>query len=432
MPKIPAGIFRKSASWILCGLLALGALSAHAAPQSGWWWNANESGRGFFIEIDDGWFFLSGYFYDDTGHATWLVSNDPMPNPTAYQGRLLAFSNGQSLMGDYRPPGPPAIAGDIAVAFSDDNHAMLTWPGGTVALERYQFESPQPGTFKPFNGWWWNPAESGRGMSIELQGEHMFIGAYMYDDDGKPVWYVADAMMTTPTRFVAALLQFSNGQTMGGPYRAPGAPAIVGTITVDFSGPDKATVTFSDDPPVPGLSSPKRGRSKVLEYEPQKRKKAPEKLQRYFGNFSQTVVKTGANASTITVTGTATWEQLGADLSALDRSVQFEIYKGHVDVELVGTIDQGDEICSAKGKGQQELFPFDGRLNVYADRAYHGALDFDMPVTITACDLTMTFVFPIRIPIKGTLHGTTMDGDTSGGGTGGTVESTHWHFIAGG
>ena len=28
----------------------------------------------------------------------------------------------------------------------------------------------------PENGWWWNPAQSGRGFSIEVQGDTMFLG----------------------------------------------------------------------------------------------------------------------------------------------------------------------------------------------------------------------------------------------------------------
>lgn len=435
MQTIPLAILRKIASWLASALLAFAALSAHAAPQSGWWWNPAEGGRGYFIEIDEGWLFLSSYFYDDTGHATWLVSNDPMSDPARYEGRLLALRNGQSLVGEYRPPEAPTVAGTIAVQFSDDNHATLTWPGGTVAIERYNFESAEPGSFTPFAGWWWNPAENGRGMSIELQGRHMFIGVYMYEEDGRPVWYVADAMMTTPTRFVAPLLQFANGQTMSGTYRAPTPPTTVGTITVDFSGPDRATVTLSDDAPSPGVAGPKKGRSKVIEIEPQKPKKPPQKLKRYFGNFSQELTKSGENPTKVTIKGTVTWEEVNlqaSDLVALDRSTTFEIYKAHVDVTLSGTVDQGDEICPAAGKGSQDLFPFDGSLNLGADGKYRGKIDYDMPVTITACGKELTFVFPLFLQMQGKMVGSTMDGNTSGIATGGMSESSDWHFIAGG
>src|SRR4051812_45207512 len=123
-PSRPAGRFLPF--FVALFLLAV-APWARAAPQSGWWWNPAESGRGFFIEIDEGWFFMSGYFYDTAGHATWLVTNDPMTEPTRYQGRLLAVSNGQSLVGDYHAPVSPAAVGSVALDFSDDNHASMDW-----------------------------------------------------------------------------------------------------------------------------------------------------------------------------------------------------------------------------------------------------------------------------------------------------------------
>ena len=426
-----SGTARQVLAFVVSLLLLVAAPWVRAAPQSGWWWNPNESGRGFFIEIDDGWFFMSGYFYDEAGHATWLVTNDPMPAPMSYQGRLLAVSNGQSLVGDYHAPVGPSVAGSVAVDFSDDNHAKLNWNGVSVDIERYAFESEQPATFVPFTGWWWNPDESGRGMSIEQQGQHMFIGLYMYEEDGRPVWYVADAMMASPTRFVAPLLQFANGQTMGGPYRAPSAPRTAGTLTVDFSAPDHATVTLSEDAPA---AAAKAGRSKVIEFQPQKPKAPPQKLQRYFGNFRQVITSSGANATVVTITGTVTWVQLdlaGSDLAMLNRATLYEIDRARLDLTLSGTITEGDEQCSATGSGGQDLFPFDGSLTLFADRSYRGKIDFDLPVTITACGETMTFPVPVLIQMRGKMSGTTLEGDTSGVSKGNAVEQTHWHFLGG-
>jgi hypothetical protein len=415
-------------------LLSMAAPWVHAAPQSGWWWNPDESGRGFFIEIDEGWFFMSGYFYDSAGHATWLVTNDPMTEPMHYQGRLLAVSNGQSLVGDYRAPGAPSVAGTVTVNFSDDNHARLEWNDASILIERQPFESAQPATFTPFTGWWWDPAESGRGMSLELQGQHMFIGLYMYEEDGRPVWYVADAMMTTPTRFVAPLLQFANGQTMGGGYHPPTGPRTVGTLLIDFTAPDRATVTLSDDPPAKAMSLTKSGLSKVRKYQPQKEKARPQKRQRYFGPFRQIITKSSPNPTITTITGQLTWDQLdldSSDLSALNGQTLFEIYTGRLDLTLTGTIDQGDEKCAVAGSGGQNISGPDGSLVLHADRTYGSHIDFDLPVTITACGITMTFPVPVLLRMNGKMEGTTLDGDVTGIGTGNTIEETHWHFIGG-
>ena len=70
--------------------LSLLAGVAEAAPESGWWWNPGQSGRGFSIEIQGDSMFVAGYFYENDGHPTWLASAGPMQGEMAYQGRLSA------------------------------------------------------------------------------------------------------------------------------------------------------------------------------------------------------------------------------------------------------------------------------------------------------------------------------------------------------
>ncbi|MEE9345008.1 MAG: hypothetical protein V3U88_05320 [Methylococcales bacterium] len=45
------------------------SVNAHD-PDTGWWWNANESGRGFSIEKQADKIFLAAYLYDDSGNPT--------------------------------------------------------------------------------------------------------------------------------------------------------------------------------------------------------------------------------------------------------------------------------------------------------------------------------------------------------------------------
>src|SRR5713101_1298789 len=228
----------KTRKGMLVGLLigvwlSLCPLVAHASPEVGWWWNAAESGRGFFIESRGGIIYLAGYFYESDGRATWLVSGGANADPYSYQGRLLRYSGGQTLFGAYQPPAAPTDAGPVMLQFSDDNHATLTWPGGTIALERQIFDEGDA-TFQPQSGWWWDPAEGGRGYSVEVQGNHLFLVAFMYDDAGNPVWYYSAGLMATPTHYEGQWLQFAGGQTMGGPYKPPAAPTPVGKLILDF------------------------------------------------------------------------------------------------------------------------------------------------------------------------------------------------------
>src|SRR5438128_12072338 len=45
-------------------------------------------------------------------------------------------------------------------------------------------------------GWWWNPAESGRGFSIEVQGNTVFLAGYLYGQDGHATWVAASGAMS--------------------------------------------------------------------------------------------------------------------------------------------------------------------------------------------------------------------------------------------
>lgn len=218
--------------------------SAFADPESGWWWNPNESGRGFFVESHGGLTFIGAYLYDDDGHAKWLVSGGPNADSYNWTGDLYYKTNGQTLFGTYVAPGNAVVVGQLSVHFSDDTHATLTWPGGQVAIEREPFGTGAP-AFSPYIGWWWNPNESGSGYSVEVQGSNLFVVGFMYDDSGRPIWYFSAGPMTDATTYHGDVLQFANGQTIGGPYKPPGTPANVATLDIQFVDETHATFTFN-------------------------------------------------------------------------------------------------------------------------------------------------------------------------------------------
>src|SRR5262249_53017901 len=80
----------------LAGALAMSLLSltpfpcsdAVAAPETGWWWNPAESGRGYFVESQGGITYMAVYLYADDGRARWLVAGGPNDDPYHYAGRL--------------------------------------------------------------------------------------------------------------------------------------------------------------------------------------------------------------------------------------------------------------------------------------------------------------------------------------------------------
>jgi len=243
-------------------LLALAAAPSRvmAGPAAGYWWNPATPGTGFVIETQGSQMFMAGFLYDASGNATWLASVGPMTTGNQYSGQVITYSGGQTLTGSYHPPTLSPATGTITINFSGETSGSLTWQyGGASAnfpIQRFDIvpggsSALQPET-NPQSGWWWNPAESGRGFAIEVQNGQMFIASYMYDNTGKPTWYSASGPMSDAALFQGEWSLLDNGPTLGGPYQAPGvANAMVGAVTVQFASTSNATLTLPDGRQIP-------------------------------------------------------------------------------------------------------------------------------------------------------------------------------------
>jgi hypothetical protein len=225
-------------------------------PQTGWWYNPAEPGRGFSIEARGNRLFFAAFHYDASGRATWNFAG----GATALDGSLftsdfLSASGGQTLTGVYRLPGL-ANAGNLTLAFSDATHGTMSWPGGNVAIERQPFvpnglSAPAQANV-PESGWWWNPQESGRGFFIEWQNGFADLAGYMYDDAGNPTWFISAFATPNPRVFEGAWWSFANGQAMGGAHRpATRTNDNVGSVRIDFTTTTTATMTLPDGRRIP-------------------------------------------------------------------------------------------------------------------------------------------------------------------------------------
>lgn len=256
---------------ILLALAAAVPLRVLASPAAGYWWNPAAPGTGFVIEVQGSKMYMAGFLYDANGNATWLASIGPMTTGNQYSGPVLAFSGGQTLTGSYHPPTMSPVTGTITINFSGDTSADLTWKFGganaTFEIQRFDFvpggsATPQPAT-NPQTGWWYNPAEGGRGFAIEVQNGQMFLASYMYDGAGNPTWYLATGAMSDAALFQGELQLFGNGPALGAVYRSPGVVnANVGAVTVQFTSTTDATLTLPDGRQIPlvrfafGVSGP--------------------------------------------------------------------------------------------------------------------------------------------------------------------------------
>ncbi|MBL0140556.1 MAG: hypothetical protein IPP91_00380 [Betaproteobacteria bacterium] len=227
------------------------------APQTGWWWNAAEGGRGYSVEVAGNHIFFAAFLYDDTGRSNWYVATgNTSLDGSLFTGDLLKVTGGQTLTGAYKPPNPVQSAGPFTLAFSDASNGTMVWPGGTVAIERFNIipgglaAAPQANV--PESGWWWNPAESGRGFFIEWQNGSADLAGYMYDEAGNPVWYLSLFPTPNPRTFSGNWWSYANGQTLMGAYKPPTLPpSTVAPVTVQFDTTTTATMTLPDGRQLP-------------------------------------------------------------------------------------------------------------------------------------------------------------------------------------
>ena len=225
-------------------------------PQAGWWYNPSEGGRGFSIEAKGNRLFMAAFHYEPDGRATWNFAGGATSlDGSLFASDFLGASGGQSLTGPYRLPALSG-AGDVTLAFTDATRGTMVWPGGSTAIERQPFvpggltAAPQPGL--PESGWWWNPAESGRGFFIEWQGGFVDVAGYMYDAEGRPTWYIAALATPDPMRITGQWWTFANGQAMGQPYRpATRTSDNAGALDIRFTSATAATMTLPDGRQIP-------------------------------------------------------------------------------------------------------------------------------------------------------------------------------------
>src|ERR1700741_297676 len=97
----------------------------------------------------------------------------------------------------------------------------------------------------PQTGIWWNPAESGRGYSIDVQGSTLVLISYAYGTDGRMQWYYADGpLLNGGARWTGTLYRFDFGQPLNGNYVQPTNVGTSGVATIDFSSRIRGVLTL--------------------------------------------------------------------------------------------------------------------------------------------------------------------------------------------
>ena len=107
----------------------------------GWWMDPQNDGVGVFIEAQGGGLYMAFYHYAEDG--TPHVGGHPetcSPNGAAtYSGVFDEWKNGHSLSGPPTVPDQPTHPTTVTIEFINDSQAVLTWDGGQLNLQRFEF-----------------------------------------------------------------------------------------------------------------------------------------------------------------------------------------------------------------------------------------------------------------------------------------------------
>ncbi len=193
-----------------------------------------------------------------------LVPGMPLPSLSRLMAptldRCYVIRGGQTLLGGYKAPAPANSIAAATLSFSSgDRGTLFVKPADgsanrTITIERFPISTPafstSNGGFE--SGWWWNEAEGGRGYFVEVQGSNAFIGSFMYDASGQPVWYVSSATLDQGLSLNGPLLQYANGQSLTGNYK-PAAPTSTnpGNMTFNFIDGSHGTIVLPNGNTVP-------------------------------------------------------------------------------------------------------------------------------------------------------------------------------------
>ncbi len=87
-------------------------------------------------------------------------------------------------------------------------------------------------------GMWWDPAHSGHGFEIMNAGDQIGVAWFTYDENGLPIWYIAQGSLTSLGTQSWPLLQhrWVNG--------AKGGYTVVGSLRLDVHHPESADVIW--------------------------------------------------------------------------------------------------------------------------------------------------------------------------------------------
>ena len=215
-----------------------------------WWAGQNESGWGMSLTQHGDILFVAMYTYDEAGLPIWYVITNCPVTPSGCSGDIYRVNGGT-------PPTVPwtgqgrilTKVGIGTLAFSNSSSGTFTFNinniAGFKAITQQIFGNSANSPAFDYTDLWWNPTESGWGVSLTQQSNIIFAAWYTYDAAGKPIWYVATNCPATATGCTAPVYQFTGGAPLTSQWRGVNPANEVGRVTFAFSDPANGTMSYT-------------------------------------------------------------------------------------------------------------------------------------------------------------------------------------------
>ena len=104
-------------------------------PVTGLWWNPDESGSGYNIQVQHGVLVMTMYGYTVGGDPQWYLAIGSLSNAgggVMATGTLDKYRSGQCASCMYQMPSPAGSDGNVTINFTSSTAATVQLPGGRV------------------------------------------------------------------------------------------------------------------------------------------------------------------------------------------------------------------------------------------------------------------------------------------------------------
>jgi hypothetical protein len=243
---------------------AQAAAALPATNYGGLWWNdpaGSESGWGIDFAHQGDVIFATWFTYDQTGSALWMVMTAYKLSDGVYSGGIVTTTGPSYASVPFDPRRVTrTMVGTGTLTFSDANNGTFEYTASGITQSKqitHEIFGPLPicifgmqpdlAFATNYQDMWWNPSESGWGISLTHQGSTIFAAWFTYDQDGTPIWL---SFTATPTQQIGAysgtLLRASGPAFFTVPFDPENVTrTAVGTATLTFASGNSATFAYT-------------------------------------------------------------------------------------------------------------------------------------------------------------------------------------------